>query len=102
MSRSVGWRHRALQKRDRSGGVRKTFEELVERDRVISYPDAGGIIDGIGHCRRNAAYAELGNALGLHRGRNRVGLIKEDDFLVRDIGVHRHLVAGEIMIGEET
>ena len=80
---------------------RQPVEELVERDRIVAHAHAGGVVDRVGDGRADAADAELGDALGLHRRGHRVGLVEEDHLLVRDVGMDRHLVAGEVVVDEE-
>jgi hypothetical protein len=77
-------------------------QQLVERDRIVAHAHAGGVVDRVRHRRRHAADAQFAHALGLHRRRaHRIGLVEEDHFLVRDVGMHRHLVAGQVVVDEE-
>ncbi len=76
-------------------------EELVQRDRIVAHAHAGRVVDRVGDGRADAADAEFADALGLHWRGHRVGLVEEDDFLVRDVGVDRHLVAGQVVVDEE-
>ena len=45
--------------------------------------------------------ASYPDALEFHGRRHRVDLVEEDDLLVRDVGVDRHLVAGKVVVHEE-
>ena len=54
-----------------------------------SYPDVMVVVPST-----DPADAELADALGLHRRRDRIGLVEEDHFLARNIGMDRHFVAG--------
>jgi hypothetical protein len=74
---------------------------LVQRDRIVAHSHAGSVVDGVGHSCSHAADAQLSDALGLHRRGHRVGLVQEDHVLVRDVGMDRHLVAGQVVVDEE-
>ena len=51
--------------------------------------------------RTRPANPQLAHALRLKRRRDRIERVEEHAFLMRNVGVHRHFVPGEIVIGEE-
>src|SRR4051812_42514826 len=81
--------------------VRHPVEELVERDWIIAHADPGRVVNRVRDRGADAANAELGDALRLHGRGHRIGLVEEDDLLVRDVSVNWHLVAGKIVVHEE-
>ena len=81
--------------------VRHSSDQLVERDRIVACAHAGRIVNRVGNRSGHAANAKLADALGLHGRGDRIGLVKENQLLMRDVGVNRHLVAGEVVIDEE-
>src|ERR1700722_545510 len=85
----------------RSRHVRHPVEELVERDRIVAHTHAGGVVDRVGDGGADTAHAELAAALRLHGRGDRIGLVKEDHFLMRNVGMDRHFVTGKIVIDEE-
>src|SRR3954468_11015627 len=76
-------------------------EELVEGDRIIAHTDPGSVVDRVRDGGADAANAELGDALCLHGRGHRIGLVEEDDLLVRDVGVNWHFVSGKVVVDEE-
>ena len=78
------------------------LQKLVERNRIVAHAHAGSVVDRVGNGRTDPANTKLADALGFHRRRSRIDLIKEDHLLVRDIRVYWHFVAGEIMIDKKT
>src|SRR6476469_7842256 len=81
--------------------VRQPVEELVKGDWIITHANASGVIDRVSNGSGHSADAQLSNALRLHGRGDWVGLIEKDHFLVRNVGMNRHFVAGEIMVDEE-
>ena len=81
--------------------VRQPIKQLVERDRIVANPHAGRVVDRISDRSRASADAKFTDPLGLHRRRARVHFVEEDHFLMRNVRMNRHLIAGEVMIDEE-
>ena len=72
--------------------------QFVQRDRQVAHALAGRVIDRIGDRRRDPDDADLADALDAERIDDRVRLVDEDHLDVVDVGVHRHVVFGEIGI----
>jgi hypothetical protein len=58
-------------------------------------------VDRVGDRCAHTTDAELADARGFHRRRDRVGLVQEDHVLVRDVGMDWRLVAREVVVDEE-
>ncbi|RKK01531.1 hypothetical protein EBE87_27000 [Pseudoroseomonas wenyumeiae] len=86
-------RIRALSELVSSSDRRQVLDQLVQRDRIVAHPHAGRVVDRVRYSGAHATEAEFTDALRLHGRGDRVHLVKEDDFLVRYVGVDRHFVA---------
>src|SRR5690606_21160964 len=71
---------------------------LIDGDRQVADPLAGGVEYAVGDCRGRADDPELAQPLYAKRRDVRVGLVDEDHIYVTDIGMHRDVILGEIMV----
>ena len=77
---------------DPSCCIAKAAEELVERDRVITNSDAGGIVDRVGNRGATPQMPSSPTPLAFIGDDVRIRLIEEDHLLVWNVGVDRHFV----------
>src|SRR6266511_2030414 len=73
-------------------------QELVEGDRQVSYPDAGGVVRGVGDRGGGTHDADLADALGTHRVDVWIVLVHPERFDRADVGVGGDVVLGEVVV----
>src|SRR6185369_15684323 len=75
-------------------------QELFDVNRQIAHAPAGGVIHRVGNRGRHADAGNLAEALGTDGVEPRIRLVDEVDLEAADVGVHRHLVFGNVGIEE--
>ena len=72
------------------------MQQFIERDRQIAHAFAGRVIDRIGDRRGDADNADFADALDAERIDQVVRLVDEDDLDIVHIGIHGHVVFGDV------
>src|SRR5207245_3648327 len=72
------------------------LNHLVERDRQVAHALSRRMIDRVGDRSRHADNADLAEALDAERIDDLVRLLDEDDVDVVHIGIHGHVVFGNV------
>src|SRR5262249_54075671 len=76
-------------------------QQLIERDREVAHPLAGRMIDRIRDCGRRADNADFANTFD-PKWIDLIVLLFDEDHVDRmHVGIHRHVVVGEI-VGHES
>src|SRR5260370_14722971 len=79
---------------------RQTGKQLVEGDRIVPDPRATGVVDRIRDRGAGAPDAEFADALALERIGLVVELGEKNGIDGWNIGMHRHVIFGEVVIDE--
>src|SRR6476646_9173319 len=80
----------------------KLPEHLVDGNWQVANAFAGGMIDGIGDGSGYSDNTDLAHALDSERVDDVVRLIDEDDLDVLYVGVHRHMILGDVGVHNAT
>jgi hypothetical protein len=81
---------------NRSSHVLHLLKLLVERDRVIADAYTRRVTDRFGDCRRDAADTEFGDTLWPSSAIHGIGLVEDEYFLMRNVGIDRRLDAAHL------
>src|ERR1700733_7996726 len=73
-------------------------EHLVQRDRIVPDAYAARVVDRIRHRCAGAADAEFADAFAFQRVRFVVEFRQEDCIDIWNVGVHRHMILGQIVV----
>src|ERR1700685_2104951 len=77
-------------------------QQLVRRSGDVADTGAGGIMAGIDDGCASAADAKLAEALAAQWATVRIGLVQKHDVQRADVGVHRDVIARQILRGERS
>jgi hypothetical protein len=88
--------------RTRPGSSPSFGQQVLDGDRDVADADAGGVVDGVGDRGGHADGADLADSSGADGVVQRVRVLDEVHVHVRDVGVHRQQVAGEVRVGQPT
>src|SRR5436190_24317467 len=70
--------------------------QLVEGDRQVAHAFSGRVIDRVGYRRRDTDDSDLADAFDAERIDDVVRLVDEDHLDVVYVGVHRHMILGDV------
>src|SRR5436190_21072080 len=75
-------------------------KDLVRREGIVAHPNPACVVDGVGHRRPRPADAQLANAFDL-QGVTLVVLFGDEQGVeIGDVGVCRHVIADQVLVGE--
>src|SRR5262245_28617653 len=70
-------------------GRKVSLEQFLDRDRQISHPNAGSVINSISNCRRYSGYCDLAYSARADRADIRVGYVEECNVDFGNVGIDR-------------